>query len=57
MKRDTAINTINNFPQEFELEDLLEKLIFKEKVEQGLEQLEKGKTIPHEKVTEIVKKW
>ena len=57
MKRDTAINTINNFPQEFELEDLLEKLVFKEKVEQGLEQLEKGKTIPHEKVTEIVKKW
>lgn len=57
MKRDTAINTVNNFPKEFELEDLLEKLIFKEKVEKGLEQLEKGKTIPHEKVKEIVKKW
>lgn len=56
MKRDTAINTVNNFPKEFELEDLLEKLIFKEKVEKGLEQLEKEKTIPHEKVKETVKK-
>jgi predicted transcriptional regulator len=57
MKRDKAISTINNFPQEFELEDLLEKLIFIEKVEAGLKQLEEGKTISHENVKEIVKKW
>lgn len=57
MKRDTAINTINNFPKKFELEDLSEKLIFKEKIEKGLEQFEKGKAIPHEKVKEIVRKW
>lgn len=57
MNRDKAINTIQNFPQEFELEDLIEKLIFTEKVEIGLKQLEEGKTILHEKVKEIVKEW
>ncbi|MEO6948073.1 MAG: hypothetical protein ABI123_00465 [Ginsengibacter sp.] len=57
MNRDKAINTIQNFPQEFELEDLIEKLIFTEKVEIGLKQLEEGKTISHEKVKEIVKEW
>ena len=57
MKRDKAIDTIKEFPKEFELEALLEKLVFVEKVEQGLAQLKKGKTTPHEKVKEIVKKW
>lgn len=57
MKREIAIDIINNFPQEFELEGLLEQLIFAENVEKGLRQLEVGKTISHEEVKEIVKKW
>jgi hypothetical protein len=57
MKRDKAIETINEFPQEFELEELMEKLVFAEKVEKGLQQLNEGKTIPHEQVKGITKKW
>jgi hypothetical protein len=57
MKRDKAIDTINELPKEFELEALFDKLVFVEKVEQGLTQLKKGNTIPHEKVKETVKKW
>jgi hypothetical protein len=57
MKKAKAINTIKELPEEFELDDLLEKLIFVEKVENGLKQLTKGKTVPHDKVKEIVKKW
>ncbi len=57
MKRDKAIDAVKDLPKEFELEDLLERLIFVEKVEQGLTQLKKGKTIAHNKVKEIVKKW
>lgn len=57
MKRDKAINTVKELPQEFELEELLEKLVFVEKVDAGLKQLKKGKTISHQKVKEIAKKW
>jgi predicted transcriptional regulator len=57
MKRDKAIDAVNELPKEFELEDLLERLVFVEKVEQGLAQLKKGKTVTHAKVKEIVKKW
>lgn len=57
MKRDKAIETVKELPQEFELDDLIEKLIFVEKVDKGLRQLDEGKTISHEKVKEIVKKW
>lgn len=57
MRRDKAINTVKELPEVFELEDLLEKLVFVEKVENGLEQLKKGQTISNEDVKEITKKW
>ena len=43
--------------QEFDLEELMEKLIFVEKVEQGLKYIEEGKTVDHAQVKEMVKKW
>lgn len=57
MRREKALDTIKEFPQEFELEDLIEKLVFIEKVEHGLDQLDNRKTVSHETVTEMVKKW
>lgn len=57
MKRDKAIETINELPQEFDLDELFERLIFAEKVDKGLEQLDEGKIVTHEKVKEITKKW
>ena len=57
MKREKAIDTIKELPKEFELEDLIEKLVVIEKVDQGLAQLKKGKTVTHEKVKELTKKW
>ena len=48
---------MKELPQEFGLEELMEKLIFVEKVEQGLKQLDEGKTVDHARVKEMVKKW
>ncbi|MCI1265409.1 MAG: hypothetical protein LKG19_02470 [Saprospiraceae bacterium] len=49
MKRDKVIESIKELPQEFELETLIERLIFIDKVEQGLKQIEDGKIISHDK--------
>lgn len=57
MKKEYVIEALKAFPQDFELEKLLEQLVFMEKVEEGLLQLEQGNTIPHEKVEEIIKQW
>ena len=57
MKRDKALETIKELPGEFDLEELMEKLVFVEKIEKGLKQLEKGETILHEKVKKVIKKW
>jgi hypothetical protein len=55
MKRDKVIDAVKELPKEFKLEELLERLVFVEKVEQGLAQLKKGKTVAHNKVKEMVK--
>ena len=57
MKKETVIEAIKELPQDFELERLLEKLIFMEKVENGLLQLEQGNTITHDEVIAPTKKW
>ena len=57
MKREKVIDAVKELPQEFDLEELMEKLIFVEKVEQGLKQLDEGKTVDHSRVKEMVKKW
>jgi predicted transcriptional regulator len=57
MKRDKVIETIKELPPEFDLDDLIERLIFVEKVEKGLEQLDEGRTIPHDEVRKITKTW
>ena len=55
IKREKAIDTVNDLPQEFELEELLEKLVFVEKVESGLKQVEAGQVVPDDKLKEMVK--
>ncbi|MBL7877765.1 MAG: hypothetical protein JNL53_19020 [Cyclobacteriaceae bacterium] len=57
MKREKVIDAVKELPLEFDLEELIEKLIFVEKVEQGLKQLDEGKTVDHGQVKEMVKKW
>ena len=57
MKRGKLLETVKGLPQEFELDEFLEKLIFVDKVEQGLKQLDEQETKDHATVKEIVKKW
>jgi hypothetical protein len=57
MKKEKAIEAVKELPDEFKLEVLLEKLIFVDKVEKGLAQLENGKTKSHKKVKDLARKW
>lgn len=57
MNKEKLLATINDMPHDFDLEVLMERLIFIEKVEKGLEQLESGNTITHGQVKQRVKEW
>ncbi len=49
--------TILNLPDTFTIDDLIEKLIFMEKVEAGLAQSAEGIVISNEDVKKIIDKW
>lgn len=57
MKREKALETVKELPQEFDLEELIERLVLAEKVEKGLQQIDKGQTLSHEQVKDMIKKW
>jgi predicted transcriptional regulator len=57
MKKSTIINTLSEFPKEFDLDNFLERLIVIEKINEGMEEAKAGKTISHEKVKKLVGKW
>ncbi len=57
MKKAKVLDTINEMPADFDLEDLIERLIFIDKVEKGLQQAREGKVIPHEEVKRKIKEW
>jgi hypothetical protein len=54
MKKHTVIETLDSFEEEFDTELLIEKLLFIEKVEKGLKDVEEGKVIEY---TEAKKKF
>ncbi len=57
MKKEAVLDVVNALPTEFEMEELLERIVLMSKVEEGLAQLDSGKTIEHAKVVEEVKGW
>ncbi|MCB0496891.1 MAG: hypothetical protein KDC79_12205 [Cyclobacteriaceae bacterium] len=58
MKREKVIETLDKLPEEFSTEELMDKLLFIEKVEQGINDVENGKTISLEEAkNKIAKKW
>jgi predicted transcriptional regulator len=57
MNKDKLIATISDMPEDFDLEVFIEKLVFIEKVEKGLEQFEAGNMLTHEQVKQRIKQW
>jgi predicted transcriptional regulator len=56
MKKSTVIQTLNELPQRFELDELLERLMVIEKIDEALEDAKSGKTVSHDKVKKMVAK-
>jgi Zn-dependent alcohol dehydrogenase len=49
--------SLNKLPETFTIDELIDKLIFIEKVEEGLDQSKEGKVISNEDVKDIIEKW
>ena len=51
------LSTINDLPDKFSIDEILDKIMFLHKVQVGMEQSANGDTTPHDQVKEEFKKW
>ena len=57
LTKEKVLKSIADLPNEFSLDDLVEKLIILEKVEIGLKQVQEDKTLTTKEAKEKFKKW
>lgn len=57
MTKELVISVVNELSDSFQLDEFLEKLLFLEKIEEGLKQSESGIIISEEELDERVSMW
>jgi len=57
LTKGNVIKTISKFPDNFTLDEVIDKLIFMDKVERGLEQSQSNKVLSKEKAIKRLSKW
>jgi predicted transcriptional regulator len=55
--KQSAIEVIENLPDDSSYEDIMERLYFLQKVEVGLIDIEAGRVVPHEEVKKRLARW
>lgn len=49
--------TIKNLPESFTIDELIDQIIFMEKVEEGFQQSENSQVVSNEDVKAMIEKW
>ena len=57
LTKDKVKKTIQNLPDSFTIDELIDQLIFMEKVEEGYQQSEEGRVVSNEDVKLMIDKW
>lgn len=57
MNKQDIIEAISQLPDKVNLEEVIETLYVLAKIQQGMNQVEKGKFIAHEEIKKEVQKW
>ena len=56
-QKQIAIEVIEGLPEQATLEDIMQALYFREKVQQGLEDIAAGRVVSHEEAKRRLAKW
>ena len=57
LTKTNLIKQIDKLPEEFSIDELVERLILIEKIERGLDQSEKGEVISESEFDKEIEKW
>jgi predicted transcriptional regulator len=52
--KEEAIKTISRLPEEASWDEIMYKIYVKRKIEEGIKAADEGRTVPHEKVKELI---
>ena len=55
--KQSAIKVIEQLPDEASYEDIMDRLLFMQKVEAGLEDIREGRVVSHEEAKKRLAKW
>jgi len=57
MRKSTVIESINKLPDEFSIDEIIERLIIIEKIEKGRQEVKEGKVNTEEQAKAKLSKW
>ncbi|SMD41620.1 hypothetical protein SAMN00777080_0146 [Aquiflexum balticum DSM 16537] len=55
--KEKVLQTLKEMPEQFSIDDLMEKLILINKIEIGIEQVGKGETYTSSEAKKMIKEW
>jgi predicted transcriptional regulator len=55
--KQAVLEMIERLPEDISVEDIMAELYFRQKVDEGLRQLDAGEGIEHEEAIQRLKKW
>ncbi len=56
-EKESILEMIKNLPDEVSMEDIIEAIYVRQKIEKGLKDSEEGNLYTHEEARELLKKW
>ena len=57
LNKEKVIQTIKQLPENFQIDELFERILLLDKIEKGIEQSTQGKITPDEKLDDKLPKW
>lgn len=57
LTKNTVRQSMDNLPDSFTIDELIEQLIFIEKIEEGIRQSNNGKVLSNDVVKNMIEKW
>jgi hypothetical protein len=57
MRKSTVLDSLANLPDEFSIEEIIERLIIIEKIDMGRQDVKEGKVNTEEQAKEKLSKW
>ena len=57
LTKDKVLLSLQNMPEQFSLDELMERLLLIEKVERGLDQVRLGEVYSTEQARQLLKQW